>query len=274
MKDRDIQKKGKIGLEAITSLYEQMEAAQSSVLKDLLATEINAYLTLSVTFVEYVTVQMEYINLMHANFEQFVELLQKSSEQLHESVEQHREQRRQWLEVSGDQGEWLAPLLKFENIMFESKMVSLKRFKEICHGMYDAQQIQYAIFNNFSECYLFVIGRDDRDWSKMFVDLGKVTAKHTAEVIPVVSEVLSIHSAAMDLIDVADQYDHSVPDYSDTDAQLAAIEKHIQVIEELTQQLKQHTEVLRAGLEAGMNPLEEYDDIPKDPPPPETKTSE
>ena len=258
MKDQDIQKKSKIGLEAITSLYEQMEAAQSLVLKNLLATEINAYLTLSMTFVEYVNVQMEYINLMHASFEQFEELFQKSSEQFKESVKQQGEQRRQWMEMSADQGEWLAPLLKFEDIMLVSKMDSLSRLNEACHGIYDAQQIQYDIFNNFSECYLFVIGRDDRDWSKMFFDLGKVAAKHTAEAIPAIAEVLNIANIATDLIDVVDQYDHSVPDYSETDAQLAAIEKHIQVIEELTQQLKQYTEILKAGLEAGINPLENF----------------
>lgn len=274
MKDCNIQKKTKMGLEALTSLYEQMEAAESLVLKNLLATELNAYLTLSLTFVEYGKVHMDYINLMHANFEQFAELLQKSSEQFNESVEKQREQRRQWPKMPEDQDKWLASLQEFQNVMLESEMVSLNRFKKICHGMYDTLQAQYDIFNNFSDWYLFVIGRDDRDWSKMFGDLGKVAATYAVEAIPSVSEVVSIFSAAMDLADVVDKYDHSVPDYSETDAQLAAIEKHIQAIEELTQQLKQHTETCRAGLEAEKNPLEEYDDIPKNPPPPETKTSE
>lgn len=274
MKDHNLQKTSEKGLEAITALYKQMETAQSLMLKNLLATEINAYITLSNAFVEYVKVQIEYSELLDDEFAEFGELLINRSEQFHEFAEQRREQKKQGLKMSEDQSKSLETCQKLEIMLYKSIIDSIKRSKEIYNRMFDVQQIQYDIFENFSEWYLFVIGRDDRDWSKMFGDLGKATAEHAVGTIPVVSEAASIISAAMDLIDIVDKYDHAVPDYSEADVQLAAIEKHIQAIEELTQHLKQYTERLKAGLEAGLEPHEECGDTLEAPTPPETKASE
>lgn len=181
MKDHDIQKKSEKGLEAITALYKQMETAQSLMLKNLLTTEINAYITLSNAFVEYVKIQTKYSELLDDEFVEFGKLLENRSEQFREFAEQRREQKKQWLEMSEDQGELLETCQKLETMMLKSMIDSFKRSKEIYHRMFDAKQIQYGIFENFSEWYLFVIGRDDRDWSKMFDALGKVTTKYAVE---------------------------------------------------------------------------------------------
>ena len=244
MEDCDIQKK----TEAITELYKQMETAQSLTLKNLLATEINAYITLSDVFIEYVKVHTKYMELLDDEFVKFGELIEKQSEQSQEFLKQWQEQKEQRLKISEDLDEWTDSLQVLENISIRSELDSLRRCKEISHSMFAAKQIQYSIFKNFCDWYLFVIGRDDRDWGKLFGELGKFAAKHVVEAIPAISEAVGITNAAMELIDVVDKYDHIVPDYCETDGQLAAIEKHIQVIEELTQHLNEYTERLKAGL--------------------------
>lgn len=98
--------------------------------------------------------------------------------------------------------------------------------------------------NNSCDLYLNAVSRDSKDWvaiRQMLIELGKDIVIGS---IPVLSTILDLVDAAMQIKNIVKEWNDDGTDYSNLDKELAEIEIHIHIMKKTTEQFEYQARVL------------------------------